>query len=196
MGVRKPAFELVSLWNPGAGAAAAAATVAAAATEKDLPARIAETPEELTARLGPADERNPELAVAAPTEVQGGEETLQAKLCYIPDQLGIFFTYAWLGVLSILVVAGEVWWSRKERKAQREGRGAKAGAEGSLLPTTENGWKGMKDAEELDGGEGKYWKPKPRREVGRWWWVQEVGVEVGKVAAVVGIVYAVVLWRW
>lgn len=75
MGVRRPGFELVSLWNPlhdpapeqleGIGQAAHAA----------------ETPEQLTARLGPEEERDPKHEAPKPVVIHGGEETLQTRLC-------------------------------------------------------------------------------------------------------------------
>lgn len=189
MGVRRPAFELVSLWNP------AAPIVAAPTLSGDLPAHVAETPEQLTARLGPIEERNPELAVKEPGQVHGGAETLQAKLCYLPDQIGVFLTYAVWGLVSVILVAGDVWWSRAARKENREGARGGGGSGKGLLPTVEP-WKGLGDKEMDDGGEAKYWKPKPKKVVGKWWWAAELAEEVGRVAAVALGVYGVLLWRW
>lgn len=169
MGVRRPAFEMVSLWNP------ARAALASPDTPGGDAAKVSETPEELTARAGPAEERNTEHLAPPPPTVHGGEDTLQAHLCFLPDQIYIFLVYAVCGVMTVLAVCVDVWWRRDEVK----------GNVGVALPM----WKGIPDAE------GKYWKPN-RRAKGRWWFLKGVGAEMGAVAGVVLGFYGVLLWWW
>lgn len=155
MGVRHPGLQLVSLWNPGPGAANAPGA------------------------------------------------TLQARLCVLPDQIGIFLSYAWLLLATVLVLCAHVW-----RRRRGSGGGARGGVGGGSSiggPSRTGGvlpqWKGIPDAAvDDDGGDAKYWKPAAsRRGDGRrlWlWFIRAVLFELAAVAAVVVPSYVFLLWRW
>ncbi|KAI5846863.1 hypothetical protein BZA05DRAFT_405687 [Tricharina praecox] len=185
MGVRRPGFEMVSMWNPGTTTTTTEAPPLP--LDDDAPARVPETPAELTARLGPDDERNTEHLAPPPPEVHGDQDTLHSHLCLLPDQIGIFLTYLKCLAVTVMIVCLNVWWTRRDRRARREGGAVE------VLPMAQT-WKGMSVRE--DGGQGKYWKPRPRQALGRFWWVTEIVVEMGRMAAVAVAFYAVLLWRW
>ncbi|KAF8244913.1 hypothetical protein K440DRAFT_635521 [Wilcoxina mikolae CBS 423.85] len=172
MGVRRPGFEMVSLWNPSHSSSPSSPPPSSSSS----PAKIEETPEELTARLGPAEERNSEHLAPQPPVVHGGEETLQAHLCFLPDQIHIFLVYAVCAAVTLLVVCVDVW----RRPGEAVGNG-----NGGVLPS----WKGIPDAE------GKYWKPNRKNQGGRWF-LRRLAGEMARVAGVVVGFYTVLLWMW
>jgi len=243
MGVRRPGFEMVSLWNPQGATeanavvaavsapnqvpppvaaaarnavaqavadpppndAAAAAPAAKAVKRAEPPARVAETQQEMTEHYGPPEERG---APVPPPNVVNSRETLKSHLCLLPDQIGIFVTYAWGFLLTLILVLFSTLRDAKKERKEREN--------GAMLPLMErngNGYanghghghgNGRKERDE-DVGEGKYWKPRVARgkgggrrrgREGRWWWVWEVAERAGAVGWVVGGVYLVLLWRW
>jgi hypothetical protein len=171
MGVRKPGFEMLSLWNPQA----AADDGIHGTIDQNAAAHVAETPAELTARLGPPEERDPTKVAPMPTVIRGGSDTIQAHLCLLPDQIGIFKIYAVCGVLTLLLVTVHVWMRSEERSA------------GTALPT-------YKGAPELEENE-KYWKPNKQTRNSRWLF-QVVLEEMLAIAAVAVSFYLVLLWRW
>ncbi|KAI5812684.1 hypothetical protein BZA77DRAFT_252787 [Pyronema omphalodes] len=124
MGVRKPAFEMLSLWNP---------------------------------------------------QAETGSDTVQAHLCLLPDQIGIFKIYAVCGVLTLLLVTVHVWLRSEDRSAV------------TALPT----YKGAPEMQENE----KYWKPNKQTKNSRWFF-QIVLEEMLAIAAVAITFYLVLLWRW
>jgi hypothetical protein len=174
MGVRNPGVELVSLWNPlPVPTQQGEAKEKEGKTEGESPAHVAETPHELTARLGPSEERAATHVVAEPTVIRGGQDTLQAHLCLLPDQIGLFLRYLWAFGATLVIVAFDMW--RKGRRRRDKGKG-------KVLPVDE---------------EGKYWKP--QRAAGRacgLMAMKAVAAEVTVIAVPVLGWYAVLIWGW
>ena len=111
--------------------------------------------------------RRPAVYLLSLWNPEGAEgETLQGKLCYEVDQIGVFIGYAFAALVSFVVC-----WVELVRRERRERRG---------LPV---------DAE------GKYWKPGKGVKSWRWWGV-EWASEAGRTCAGVGVIYALVMWWW
>jgi hypothetical protein len=176
MGVRKPGVELVSLWNPLP--ASESQGEQGKGKEEAESAHTAKTPQELTARLGPSEERDPTQVIAAPPVIRGGDDTLQAHLCLLPDQIGLFLRYLWAFGATIVMVALDVC-----RRAKGWGTGRRDKGKGKqVLPVDE---------------EGKYWKP--QRAAGRTCGlaaVKSVAADITMVAVPVLGWYAFLIWNW
>ncbi|RPA90333.1 Metallo-dependent phosphatase [Choiromyces venosus 120613-1] len=132
-------------------------------------------------------------------------QSVQGRLCLLPDQWGVFSAYIFMLVLTILAAVFEF----------RRSRRAAAGSRGNVLPIS-NGYGGgpaMSSAygrsngkssnsnsnsnswREDEDGDFKYSK---RKQLATGWkaWVTYVLREVGLVAVVVLVWYAWLIWRW
>ncbi|KAG0643524.1 Metallo-dependent phosphatase-like protein [Tuber brumale] len=122
-------------------------------------------------------------------------ESVQGRLCLLPDQWGVFSVYIFMLLVTILAAVFDF----------RRSRSAALNYRGNVLPISKGGpyisntyrQSSAKDNDWGDGEDGNF-KYSKRKQYSTGWkaWVVHVVREVSLVAAVVFVWYAWLIWRW
>lgn len=156
---------------------------------------------------------------------EGEAESVQAKMCLLPDQLGVFIVYTKAGVITIVVLFLEAAVKALRKKTEelvlptykasgdQESMSTRASAVGGEISGLIGNGGGSRvsrmpsplrtnipDSDEKnDDGEGKYWKSRVadiRAIRARWGWLYQGWKEVRGVVFFVLAAYFWLIWRW